>query len=57
MEDVVGLEVGLTRLVGDDVGCDEGELTLACPLVEDAVSGLDVVVAHSDRIVAEVVHR
>ena len=57
MEDVVGLEVGLTRLVGDDVGCDEGELTLACPLVEDAVSGLYVVVAHSYRIVAEVVHR
>ena len=54
---MIGLEVRLTRLVGDDVRCDEGKLTLAPPLVEDAMPRLDVVVAHGDRIVAEVVHR
>ena len=54
---MIGLEVRLARLVGDDVRCDEGELTLASPLVEDAMPRLDVVVAHGDCIVAEVVHR
>ena len=56
MEDLIGLEVRLARLVGDDIGTEQGELTGLPPSVEYAMPRLDIVVTHSHGIVAQIVH-